>query len=65
MRRGDAKIDLKLNIQKDIHKKKNTQIHGIQSQHFKAYRWGKSGNSGKFYFLGLQNHYGLWLQPQN
>ena len=27
--------------------------------------WGKSGNSNKFYFLGLQNHCGWWLQPQN
>ena len=21
-------------------------------------RWGRNGNSGRFYFLGLQNHYG-------
>ena len=26
--------------------------------------WGKSGNSDRFYFLGLQNHCGWWLQPQ-
>ena len=25
---------------------------------FMANRWGKSGNSDRFYFLGLQNHYG-------
>ena len=25
----------------------------------------KSGNSGSFYFLGLQNHHGWWLQAQN
>ena len=30
--------------------------HGIQSHHFMANRWGKSGNSDRFYFLGLQNH---------
>ena len=24
---------------------------------------GKNGNSGKSYFLGLQNHCGWWLQP--
>ena len=23
----------------------------------------KHGNSGRFYFLGLQNHCGQWLQP--
>ena len=26
---------------------------------------GKSGNSGTFYFSGLQNHCGQWLQPWN
>ena len=30
---------------------------GIRSHHFMADRWGESGNSGRFYFLGLQNHY--------
>ena len=34
-----------------------------QSHHFMANRQGNSGNNGKFYFLGLQNHCGLWL-PQ-
>ena len=24
---------------------------------------GESKNSGRFYFLGLQNHYGQWLKP--
>ena len=28
----------------------------ICSHHFMVNRWGKSENSGKFYFLGLQNH---------
>ena len=28
-------------------------------------RWGKNGNSGRLYFLGLQSHCGLWLQPWN
>ena len=36
--------------------------HGIQSHHFMANRWGKSGNSD---FLGLQNHCGWWLQAWN
>ena len=26
--------------------------------HFMANRWGKTGNSDRFYFLGLQNHCG-------
>ena len=26
---------------------------------------GKNGNSGRFYFLGLQNHCQQWLQPWN
>ena len=30
-----------------------------------ANRWGKSGNTGRFYFLGLQNHCRWWLQPRN
>ena len=58
------KAGLKLNIQKTIHKK-TLNIHGIQYHHFMAYRWGKSGNSGQIFFLGLQNHYEPWLQPQN
>ena len=37
----------------------------IWSNHFIANRWGSSGNSGRFYFLGLQNHCGQWLQPEN
>jgi len=28
-------------------------------------RWGNNGNSGRLYFLGLQNHWGLWLQLWN
>ena len=30
-----------------------------------ANRWGNNGNSGRLYFLGLQNHCGRWLQPWN
>ena len=29
-----------------------------------ANRWGKCGNSVRFYFLGLLNQWGWWLQPQ-
>ena len=32
--------------------------HDIQSHHFIANRRGKSGNSDRFYFLGIQNHCG-------
>ena len=44
------KVGLKLNIQK-------TKIHGIQSHHFMAIRWG---NSERLYFLGLQNYCRWW-----
>ena len=30
-----------------------------------ANKWEKSGSTGRFYFLGLQNHCRWWLQPQN
>ena len=52
------KVGLKLNIQK-------IEDHGIWSHHFMANRWGNSGNSGRLYFLGLQNHCRWWLQPWN
>ena len=32
--------------------------HDIWFHHFMANRWGKSGNSDRFYFLGFQNHCG-------
>ena len=44
------KVGLKLNIQK-------TKIHGIWFHHFMGNRRGKSGNSVRLYFSGLQNHY--------
>ena len=43
------KVGLKLNIQK-------IKDHGIWSHHFMGNRWGNSGNSGRLYFFGLQNH---------
>ena len=33
--------------------------------HFMADRWRNSGNSGRLYFWGLQNHCRWWLQPWN
>ena len=41
------KVGLKLNTQK-------TKI--IWSHHFMANRWRNSGNAGRLYFYGLQNH---------
>ena len=49
------KADLKLTIQKSRW--------WLGSHHFMANRWGKSGNSDRFYFLGFQNHWGQWLKP--
>ena len=45
---------LKLNIQKI-----KFMVSGpIKSHHLLTNRWGKTGNSGRLYFLGLQNHCG-------
>ena len=48
---------------KTWHSKKKD--HGIWSHHFMARRWRNNGNSDRLYFLGLQNHLRLWLQPWN
>ena len=42
---------------------RTTLVNGIWSHHFMANRWGKSENSDRFYFLGLQNHCRQWMQP--
>ena len=43
-------VGLKYNLQK-------TKIMGPDaSHHFMANRWGNTGNSGRLYFFGLQNH---------
>ena len=52
------KAGLKLNIQKT----KIMTSGPITSWHIDG---GKSGNSDRFYFLGLQNHCRWRLQPQN
>ena len=51
VKKESEKVGLKLNIQK-------MEDHGIWSHHFMANRWGKNGKSGRFSFLGLQNHCG-------
>ena len=43
------KVGLKLNIQKN-------EDCSIWSYHFRANRWGNSGNSVRLCFSGLQNH---------
>ena len=50
------KVGLKLNIQK-------TKI--VASRPITSWQidGGKNGNSGRFYFLGLQNHCGQGLKP--
>ena len=47
------KVGLKLNIQKTK----------IWSHHFMANRWKNSGNSGRLFLGGLQNHCRWRLQP--
>ena len=48
------KIGLKLNSE--------NYDHSIWSHHSVANRWRNSGNSGRFYFGRLQNHFRWWLQ---
>ena len=57
MQEESEKAGLKLSIQK-------TKIHGIRSHYFMK-QMGWKGNSDRFYFLGLQNHCGQWLQSWN
>ena len=38
--------------------------HIIWSHHFMVNRWGNSGNSGRLYFLGLQNHWRWWFSHE-
>ena len=42
-----------------IHHSKN-EDHGIQSHHFMANRWGKSGNSDRFFSQGSNPHLLHW-----
>ena len=52
------KLGLKLNIQ-------NMNIMAYDHITSLANRWGKSGNSNRIHFLGLQNHCRWCLQPGN
>ena len=56
LKKETEKSDLKLSVQKKLR-----SWHLVPSLHGK--KRGKSGNSGRFYFLGLQNHCRWWLQP--
>ena len=51
VKEDSEKVGFKLNIQK-------MKIMASSPHHFMANRWGNNGNSGRFYFLGLQNHCG-------
>ena len=51
VKEGSEKSGLKLSIKK-------TKIMASSPNLFMANRWEKSGNSGRFYLLGLQNHWG-------
>ena len=55
VKKKSEKIGLKLKYQKKI----------MASQQSMTDRWGNNGNSGRLYFLGLQNHCRWWLQPWN
>ena len=57
-REESEKVGLKLNI----HKMKIMASGPITSWQTDG---GESGNSDRFNFLGLQNHFRQWLQPQN
>ena len=50
------KADLKPNLRK-------AKIMASNANHFIANKRGKSGNNGRFYFLGLKNRCRGWLQP--
>ena len=50
VKEDSERADLELNVEK-------TKIMALGSHHFIANGWGKSGNSVRFHFLGLQNQY--------
>ena len=58
VKKEGEKVDLKLSIQK-------TKIMASSPLFVSPNRWGNSGNSGRLYFWGLQNHCRWWLQPWN
>ena len=58
LKEESERVGLKLNI-------KQNEDHGIWPHHFMANRRGKGESTDRFPLLGLQNHYGLWLQPWN
>ena len=56
---------LLMNVEKNWLKAQHSENedHGIWSHHFTANRWENSGNSGRLYFWGLQNHCRWLLHP--
>ena len=59
------KVGLKLNIQKTKIMAYGPITSWHPLTHCMANRWGNSGNGGRLYFFGLQNHGRCWLQPWN
>ena len=54
---AESKEELKSLLMKEESGKAGLQLNILAfSHHFMANRWEKSGNSDRFYFLGLQNH---------
>ena len=58
VKKESEKFGLNLNIQK-------TKIMASGPITSRQIDGEKNGNSGSFYFLGLQNHCRWWLQPWN
>ena len=46
---------LLMKVKEESAQHSENQDHGIWCHHFMANRWGKNGNSDRFYFGGLQN----------
>ena len=64
MAESKEELSLLMNVKEESEKaglktqhSKNEDL-SIWSHHFMVNRWGKRGNSNRFYFLGLQNHCG-------
>ena len=47
---------MKVKEESEKAQRSENEDHGIQSHHFMSNRWKNSGNNGRLYFGGLQNH---------
>ena len=55
---AESEEELKNLLKVNEESKKAVLKFNFQKTKIMANRWGKSGNSGRFYFLGLRNHGG-------